>query len=242
MPNVFKYLQQPTSAKVGCTLVPSNPSTSLGIQVALFDSTGTTLQVNDVTPVTISIGTNPGSWALSGTLTKTPVNGVATFNDLAITAAGNNGTLSAAAAGYTSLASSLFSVTDTARVNPAFLTVTPTAGTGMGKAAGPYRFRPGRSVQGVSISVTSTVAGDAFSVIAVNPGQTGISGLDLTFNAPGIFPINGADAALAPIVVPAVVTLNSASLLGACDLYVVPTTQAGTITAVFRRLENNGGQ
>ena len=43
--------------------------------------------------MTLSLGNNPGGGTLSGTLTVAAVNGVATFNNLSINAAGSGYTL-----------------------------------------------------------------------------------------------------------------------------------------------------
>ena len=45
--------------------------------------------------MTLAIGTNPSTGVLSGTLTQTAVNGIATFNNLAIDVVANGYTLAA---------------------------------------------------------------------------------------------------------------------------------------------------
>src|SRR5262249_31213735 len=56
---------------------------------------------NASVPVTISLATNPTAATLSGTLTRTAVNGIATFNDLSIDKAGTGYRLAASASGVT---------------------------------------------------------------------------------------------------------------------------------------------
>jgi len=58
--------------------------------------------------VTVAIGANPGSGALTGTLSHNAVAGIATFNDLQIDQPGIGFTLTAAASGLTGATSATF--------------------------------------------------------------------------------------------------------------------------------------
>jgi hypothetical protein len=78
--------------------------------VAIQGSGGTTVTDDNTTEVTIAFGSNPGSAALKGTLTKTVSSGVATFNDLRVTKAGNGYTLTATATGLSSDTTASFNV------------------------------------------------------------------------------------------------------------------------------------
>jgi hypothetical protein len=61
---------------------------------------------------TLSLGVNPSGGTLTGTLTVTVVNGVATFSDLAIDLAGDGYTLHATTGGsLPDIDSSAFSIT-----------------------------------------------------------------------------------------------------------------------------------
>jgi hypothetical protein len=93
---------QPSGATVGTALSPS-PT------VEIVDSFGNLL-VNASTPVTLSIGTNPGGAALSGTTTVSAVNGVATFSGLSFNATGTGYALSASSAGLASSRSVVFTI------------------------------------------------------------------------------------------------------------------------------------
>jgi hypothetical protein len=251
----FGFLTQPNSTVQGYRLTggasplanllgvedyKATTTASQAIQVACLNADNT-LDTTSVVAVTIAIGTNPTSGStLSGTLTKNAVAGVATFDDLAITLGGVGYTLSATGS-LTTATSNAFTLTSVSRINPASLTLTALQATGISRVVGPYRYRPGRSIRGVSISIISTVAADAAQIIAVNPGQTSVASLDPTFNAPVPF-LTGAGTALGPLTVPSVINLDSTTLCGACDIYVYPTTSTGVITVTFRRIDQNGGQ
>lgn len=209
----------------------SNP-----IIVACLNADGT-LDTTATNAVTIA---GAGGYTVTGTLTKSAVGGLASFNDLAVSV-GVTGTLQATG-GLTTANSNTFLCPAPARINPASLTASPGAGTGFttARAVGPYRYRPGRSVQGVSIFVKSTAAGDAAQIVCIDPGTT-VAASDITLNAYAPF-LTGASTPLVTQVVPYAVTLDATDLRGACDIYVFPTTQTGTITVTFKRVDNAGGQ
>lgn len=98
------FTVQPSTTTSGATISPAVEVTA----VAPDASTATSFTGN----VTIAIGTNPGSGALSGTLTQAAVAGVATFSDLVITGFGAGYTLTATATlnGVTSGTSDLFTI------------------------------------------------------------------------------------------------------------------------------------
>jgi len=77
--------------------------------IQIQDNSGNLITSSSVT-VTLAIGTNPGSGSLTGTISVSAVNGVATFSDLAISVAGNGYTLSASSSGLTGATSSTFNV------------------------------------------------------------------------------------------------------------------------------------
>jgi hypothetical protein len=96
------FNQDPTSVASGETISPS-------IVVTVKDSHN-----NIVTgysdDITLSIDTNPSSGSLSGTLTKTPMNGIATFSDLSIDLSGSGYKLSASSGTLTPATSSSFNI------------------------------------------------------------------------------------------------------------------------------------
>ena len=160
------------AAKLAFGVQPSN--TVFGVAI----SPAVTVQVQDaagsVVPstasVTVAIGTNPGSGALSGTLTQAAVGGVATFNNLSINNAGIGYTLTAASSGLTGTTSTSFTI-----IGPA------------AKLA--FGVQPSNTVFGVAISpavtvqvqdangfvVTSSTASVTVA-IGTNPGSGALSG------------------------------------------------------------------
>jgi predicted outer membrane repeat protein len=85
------FLQQPSDTAAGQTISP--------VVVAVVDVFGNVVTGDNSDTVTLSPGTNPGGGTLSGTLTVTVVNGVATFGDLSIDQSGVGYTLHATIGG-----------------------------------------------------------------------------------------------------------------------------------------------
>ena len=105
------FITQPTDTAAGGTIDPS-------ITVAVEDSTDK-IVTGDTSSVTLSIDTGTGATGatLGGTLTIAAVNGLATFSDISLTAAGSGGTaykLTAKDASLTSANSSAFNITPAA--------------------------------------------------------------------------------------------------------------------------------
>jgi hypothetical protein len=82
------FLQQPTSTAAGQTISPA-------VAVAVVDPYGNVETGDNSHVVTLSLSSNPGGGSLSGTLTMTVVNGVATFENLSIDRPGVGYTLHA---------------------------------------------------------------------------------------------------------------------------------------------------
>jgi hypothetical protein len=85
------FLQQPTDTTARQTISP--------VVVAIVDQYGNVETDDNSDTITLSIGANPSGGTLSGTLTLTVTNGVATFSDLAIDLAGMGYTLHATVSG-----------------------------------------------------------------------------------------------------------------------------------------------
>ena len=75
----LNFRAPPPNGTPGALLAPP-------IQVELRDAAGNLTAAAN--PVTVSFGTNPGNATLGGTLTRTSAAGVASFNDLTVSAAG----------------------------------------------------------------------------------------------------------------------------------------------------------
>src|ERR1017187_1549193 len=79
-PAKLAFTTQPSSVAAGSSITPA-------VAVSVEDAQGNVV-TTATSPVTIAIGTNPSAGTLAGTLTATPVNGVATFSNLSINNAG----------------------------------------------------------------------------------------------------------------------------------------------------------
>ncbi len=100
--NALVFTVQPLTTTAGATLAPALVVTAMDA----FGNTATTFAGN----VTVAIGSNPGGATLSGTATVAAVAGVATFNNLTITARGAGYTITASAAGVTGATSLAFDI------------------------------------------------------------------------------------------------------------------------------------
>src|SRR3989454_972346 len=89
----LSFVVQPSGVEPQAVIAPA-------VGVVVQDQFGNTVTAAS-DPVTIAIGTNSGGGTLSGTATQPAASGVATFNDLAISASGNGYTLRATATGLT---------------------------------------------------------------------------------------------------------------------------------------------
>lgn len=110
--NAFTIYGTPT--QVAFTGQPADSSPVTGgfvscVQAAIKDSLGTTV-TNATHPITLAIGTNPGSGTLGGTLTRAASSGAACFYDLVLTTAGVGYTLTAASPGLTTATSNSFTI------------------------------------------------------------------------------------------------------------------------------------
>jgi hypothetical protein len=95
--------QQPTNTTVGAVISPA-------VTVKVFDAFGNLVTGDNTDVVTLALGNNPGSATLGGTVSATVSGGVATFNNLTVSASGNGYTLTAGAAGLTGATSAGFNV------------------------------------------------------------------------------------------------------------------------------------
>jgi hypothetical protein len=163
-PSKLAFAVQPGNTSVNAIITPA-------VTVEIQDAAGNKITTATNT-VTLSIGTNPGSGTLTGTLSKAAVAGVATFNDLKINAAGTGYTLSAVSEGLTSATSSAFNII----------------------AAGPaaklaFKVQPSNTAAGVAITPAVTVeiqdaggnvVGTATDTVTIdfqyNPGGGTLSG------------------------------------------------------------------
>ncbi len=115
----LRFVQQPEDGTVGVAIEPP-------VTVELVDALGNPVGAG-TTAVTVALGQNQSGATLGGTVTRTAVNGVATFDDLTVSAAGEY-TLTASATGLTGVESGAFEVV-VVRVTALQFTVQPATGT-----------------------------------------------------------------------------------------------------------------
>jgi len=102
-PSALVFIQQPTDATAGSNITPA-------VKVQIKDAYDNLRAADSTSTITLSLQNNPGSGALSGTLTQTASAGVATFNNLAINKAGSGYTLKAASGTLTPVISASFNI------------------------------------------------------------------------------------------------------------------------------------
>ncbi len=100
--------QQPSNVAVLAAIAPA-------MTVQIRDAFGN-LRASDTTNVVAAVGTNPSASVLAGTTTRAAVAGIATFNDLTLSVAGNGYTLGFTSAGATAATSNTFNVGATATI------------------------------------------------------------------------------------------------------------------------------
>ena len=101
-PTKLVFTRPPQVTAAGVNFSPS-------VQVSIQDAGGNTV-TSASNPVTLAIGANPAGGTLSGTLTVSAVNGVASFSNVSIDNPGSGYTLVAAADGLTSAESPAFDI------------------------------------------------------------------------------------------------------------------------------------
>ena len=101
-PTQLAFGVQPASAPAGASIG--------AVSVLLQDAYGNTV-ISDNTAVTLALTTNPGNGTLSGNSVATTINGLATFNGLALNKAGTGYVLTATSSTLPSQASNSFNIT-----------------------------------------------------------------------------------------------------------------------------------
>ena len=185
------FVQQPTNAVAGTNISPS-------ITVRVTNASNTTITTDNTTQITLAISTNPGGGTLAGTVTRTVVNGVATFNNLWIDKTGTGYQLTATSSPVlTSATSSTFNITAAALDH---LSISPTPSTITAGSSRTYTVTGfdvynnsrGTVPAGLSISpngscgatsCTATVAG-SHTVTATFGGKTVTASLTVVAGAP----------------------------------------------------------
>ncbi|MDX2183760.1 MAG: hypothetical protein SFW08_07245 [Gemmatimonadaceae bacterium] len=125
----IRFVADVPTARAGSPITPS-------VRVAVVDSSGELATSVAATPITIALGANPGNTTLVGTLTRSTVQGIATFDNLSLATLASGYTLVASSTAFGAATSNAF---DVGPGNPAQLAfvVQPasrTAGTVIGPA------------------------------------------------------------------------------------------------------------
>jgi alpha-tubulin suppressor-like RCC1 family protein len=107
------FTVQPSNATAGVALAPA-------IEVEIRDSTANRI-TTATDAVTLAIGTDAGGGTLSGTVTVSAVNGIASFANVSVDKAATGYTLTAAAGSLTTATSSAFDIAPAAAAQVAFV-------------------------------------------------------------------------------------------------------------------------
>jgi hypothetical protein len=124
--------------------------------------------------VILAIGTNPATGTISGSLSVSAINGVATFSGVSLSTAGNGYTLTASSTGLTSATSNTFNVT--APAAPTASKVVFTTQPGNGVTGSPLATQPVAKVVDVNGDVVTTSTALVILAIGTNPASGVISG------------------------------------------------------------------
>ena len=152
------FSQQPTNTQAGSSITPA-----VTVQV---EDANNNLVTTSTASIVVAIGTNAGGGTLSGTLTQSAVNGVATFTNLSINKTGTGYTLAASSTGLAGTVSNGFNITAGAASKLAFNVQPSTATAG----------------QAISPAVTVQVQDANGNVVT-----TDASSISITISSPGAF-------------------------------------------------------
>jgi hypothetical protein len=151
--------QQPTTTTSMLTISPQ-------VTVRVLDAANALVTTSTV-PVTLALGNNPPGGTLSGTLTKSAVNGVATFPDLSVAKAGTGYTLRASGPGLTSASSATFVIIRGPASRLRFV-AQPTGGD----PGQPFPVQPRVAVVDAGGNLASSGSGAASNIsLALEPGS-----------------------------------------------------------------------
>ena len=170
---------QPTNATAGAAISPA-------VQVEVRDATGARVTAAR-DPVTLAIGTNPGTGTLSGTSTVNAVNGVATFSGLSIDKAGTGYTLTASSGTLTGATSAAFDIAPAPAATQLAFVVQPSNAT-TGTAISPAIQVEVRDATGVRVA---TAGNPVKLAIGANPGGGVLSGTTAVNAVNGVATFSG---------------------------------------------------
>lgn len=164
------FIVDPTNASAGAAISPP-------VQVDVEDAFGNRV-TTFVGNVSVAFSVNAGGGTLSGTTTQAVSNGIATFSDLSIDAAGNGYRLGASSSGLTSDVSQAFTITGGAADHLVF-TVSPSdavAGIGISPAVRVTAFDAlGNVATGFTDNVTVAITSGTGNPLATLSGTTTVA-------------------------------------------------------------------
>lgn len=196
----LRFAQQPTDALAGQTISPA-------VTVRVEDANGNLVTSSSAT-ISVAISTNPGSGTLSGTLTATAVNGIATFSSLSIDKYGTGYTLQAVSGSLTGVISNSFNISPAAASQLVFSQ------------------QPTTTTVGLAISPAVTVRiEDAFGNLATSSAQS--VGIAIGTN-PGSGTLGGTTTVNA---VNGVATFNNLTISAEGNGYTLVASSSGTTNA-----------
>ena len=198
------------------------------VLVTAQDSTGNTV-TSFTGAVTAAIGANPGAATLSGTLTRTAVAGVATFNDLSVNKKGASYTLIASATGLTSGTSAAFNVAPGSATGITVVSgngQTATAGTALAGIVVQLRDALGNGISGVTISLAVASGGGSLGASSGVTDADGLLAVNWTLG-----PSNGAQSVTASATGVPAATITATATGGTSNHLVITTPPGTTQTA-----------
>lgn len=171
LPTRLGFITQPSNTAVGAVITPA-------VRVAVQDTAGNTITTGTY-DIRIVFILNPTGTPLLGTLTRTTVDGIATFNDLSADKIGNGYKLHASCTGLTSAKSTLFNITAGSPAQLAF-DVQPT------NAVAGTAITPAVTVRVLDVAGNPVTTATTAVTLAIgdNPGDGTLAGT-LTQNAVG---------------------------------------------------------
>ncbi|HEX7937764.1 MAG TPA: hypothetical protein VF483_02160, partial [Gemmatimonadaceae bacterium] len=170
-PRKLGFSVQPTSAPVGNSIAPS-------IQVQVLDSLGNLIS-SATNTITLSLSNNPGAATLGGTLSQAAIAGVATFNNITLSAAGSGYTLQASSG---VLQSAISNGVDAYGAKAALGFSTQPSGSTAGAVAPTVRVQ----VQDAGGNKVATATDSVTLAIGTNPGAGTLSGTVKTAAVAGV--------------------------------------------------------
>jgi hypothetical protein len=162
-PSRLGFLTQPSSAGAGATITPP-------VRVAIQDQFGNTV-TNSAASVSLAIGTNPASGTLSGGGAVGAINGVATFSNLSINAAGSGYTLVARSGSLATATSAGFSIGSGGGNRLAFVVEPSTVAAGAAITPAVQV-----AIQDANGNVSTSASDSVFLTIGTNPGGAALTG------------------------------------------------------------------